>query len=482
MIIKKFKITEGFFEKTFEFGDRNNLIFSKFNSSGKTTLLRCILYGLGYKIPPTKYFKFNKCTTELTLKETTAGDVQLLRNREDSIEVIYDSKSEIFILPEQHNKVLEIIYGINNIELLNNILGAHYIDQEKGWTLLNRGVVIGSIHFNIEELVRGLGDKDGSDLLETQKKLKDKIEKYKHIQNIIEYKKSVSQNDYSFVPEEKNEQIINEINELQIRKNIINKKLNSIKKNLKENFQFKKFISEMNILVRDEFGKEIKVTSENIVGLNDSIDILITKQKMYVNTLIQLTKDIEKLEVIRRKEENQLSFFESIDPVELFDTTISRLPLNENVVKSDINNLQKELKSINEKLADLSNSNNISVKSIIKSINKYAYELGLENSDNFGEKYLFTSNLKELSGAVLHKTVFAFKAAYILEIQNKLNIKLPIILDSPSGKEVDTNNIQKMMDILKNDFSENQIIIASIYQYSLPDIKNIEIKKRMIEE
>lgn len=238
----------------------------------------------------------------------------------------------------------------------------------------------------------------------------------------------------------------------------------------------------MNILVRDEFGKEIKVTSENIVGLNDSIDILITKQKMYVNTLIQLTKDIEKLEVIRRKEENQLSFFESIDPVELFDTTISRLPLNENVVKSDINNLQKELKSINEKLSDLSNSNNISVKSIIKSINKYAYELGLENSDNFGEKYLFTSNLKELSGAVLHKTVFAFKAAYILEIQNKLNIKLPIILDSPSGKEVDTNNIQKMMDILKNDFSENQIIIASIYQYSLPDIKNIEIKKRMIEE
>ena len=55
-------------------------------------------------------------------------------------------------------------------------------------------------------------------------------------------------------------------------------------------------------------------------------------------------------------------------------------------------------------------------------------------------------------------------------------------MDSPSGKEVDTNNIQKMMDILKNDFSENQIIIASIYQYSLPDIKNIEIKKRMIEE
>lgn len=482
MIIKKIKITEGFFEKTFEFSDRNNLIFSKFNSSGKTTLLRCILYGLGYRIPPTKYFKFNKCTTELTLKETKTGDIRLLRDREDSIEVIYNNTSEIFILPNQHNKVLEILYGINNLELLNNILGAHYIDQEKGWTLLNRGVVIGSIHFNIEELVRGLGDKNCFDLLNTQKGLKDKIEKYKQIQNIIEYKKNVCQNDNSFVQEEKNEQLIYEINELQIRKNIINKKLNSIKKTLKGNFQFEKFISEMNILVRDENGKEIKVTSENIVGLNDSIDILITKQKMYMNAIIQLTKDIEKLEHIRKKEENQLSFFESIDSVELFDTTISRLPLNEDVVKTDINNLQKELKNINEKLASLSNSNNASVNSIIKSINKYAHEMGLENSNNFGEKYLFTSNLKELSGAVLHKTVFVFKLAYILEIQNKLGIKLPIILDSPSGKEVDVNNIQKMMNILKNDFCENQIIIASIYNYSLPEIKKIEIKRRMVEE
>lgn len=481
MIIKKIKITEGFFEKTFEFSDRNNLIFSKFNSSGKTTLLRCILYGLGYKIPPTKHFKFNKCTTELFLKETKTGDVQLLRNREDSVEVIYNNNSEIFILPEQHNKVLEILYGINNPELQNNILGAHYIDQEKGWTLLNRGVVIGSIHFNIEELVRGLGDKKCFDLLKTQKELKDRIEKYKHIQNIIEYQKNVSQNDYSFVQEEKNEQLIHEINELQIRKNIVNKKLNSIKKTLKDNSQFKKFISEMNILVRDEFGKEIRVTSENIVGLNDSIDILITKQKMYVNTVIQLTKDIEKLEVIRKKEE-QLSFFESIDPLELFDTTISRLSLNENVVKTDINKLQKEFKNVNKKLSNLSNSNNASVNSIIKSINKYAHEIGLENSSNFGEKYLYTSNLKELSGAVLHKTVFVFKLAYILEIQNKLNIKLPIILDSPSGKEVDNNNIQKMMNILENDFGENQIIIASIYEYSLPNIKKIEIKKRMIEE
>ena len=66
----------------------------------------------------------------------------------------------------------------------------------------------------------------------------------------------------------------------------------------------------------------------------------------------------------------------------------------------------------------------------------------------------FTSNLKELSGAVLHKTVFAFRLAYITEIEKHLGIKLPIILDSPSGKEVDQVNIQLMVNILKRDFAE----------------------------
>ena len=36
----------------------------------------------------------------------------------------------------------------------------------------------------------------------------------------------------------------------------------------------------------------------------------------------------------------------------------------------------------------------------------------------------------------MHKTVFAFRLAYIIEIERAIGVKLPIILDSPSGKEV----------------------------------------------
>ena len=112
---------------------------------------------------------------------------------------------------------------------------------------------------------------------------------------------------------------------------------------------------------------------------------------------------------------------------------------------------------------------------------KYATELGVGDEDSIASSYLFTSNLKELSGAVLHKTVFAFRLAYIIEIEKVLGIKLPIILDSPSGKEVDQENIQLMVNILKRDFADNQIIVASIYKYDFDEVNTIEIINRLVE-
>ena len=40
--------------------------------------------------------------------------------------------------------------------LIDNLLGAIYIDQEKGWTLLNRGKAIAGVHFNINELPKNI--------------------------------------------------------------------------------------------------------------------------------------------------------------------------------------------------------------------------------------------------------------------------------------------------------------------------------------
>lgn len=38
------------------------------------------------------------------------------------------------------------------------------------------------------------------------------------------------------------------------------------------------------------------------------------------------------------------------------------------------------------------------------------------------------------------------------------------------------------MNILKRDFSDHQIIIASIFEYSFDDVNKIEIKEKLMED
>ena len=156
--------------------------------------------------------------------------------------------------------------------------------------------------------------------------------------------------------------------------------------------------------------------------------------------------------------------------------------MNQVAIKKEIDKLEIEQKRVREEIAEISRSDNNVVLSLYKTIVKYATELGIGDSESITKKYLFTSNLKELTGAVLHKTVFAFKMAYILELEKHLKIKLPIILDSPSGKEVDQENIELMMNILKRDFKENQIIIASIHNYSFSEIHKVELVDQLLNQ
>ena len=180
-------------------------------------------------------------------------------------------------------------------------------------------------------------------------------------------------------------------------------------------------------------------------------------------------------------EEEQLAFYQSESMIDIFDRRIASVPLDAGAIERKINSIEKELKSVREEISRKTKADTGVVMSLYKNMVRYAAELGIGNSESIAESYLFTSNLKELSGAMLHKTVFAFRLAYITEIQKHLGIKLPIILDSPSGKEVDQANIQLMVNILQRDFIDNQIVIASIFRYDFESMNIIEIQDRLIE-
>lgn len=113
-------------------------------------------------------------------------------------------------------------------------------------------------------------------------------------------------------------------------------------------------------------------------------------------------------------------------------------------------------------------------------ISAYAKELGVSETYVAPNKdYIFTNDLKSLSGTILHKIVFSFKLAYIKLIREKTRIVLPIVLDSPTGREVQHDTVEQMLQIIQRDYSEHQLIVASIYDFDLKNKKKIEFEDRL---
>lgn len=482
MIIKSISITEGLFSRTIDFSEKVNLIHSTQNSRGKTTLLRFLLYSLGYNIPNTRNIKFEHCEVKTQLYSENCGNMLLTRTATDHIVATIGGEMQTFILPEQQNDLHKLIFGSDNTDVLNNLLGAFYVDQEKGWTLLNRGVVIGSLHFNIEELIRGLSGIDCSELIRKEESLSRELGKYRQMFSVAKYKETVETETGSVAVEPYAETLDAEHEQLLIRLQSLKKELRRLDHAINDNRRFSKFVSEMKLLIKGPDGITIPVTEDNIVGYNDNIEYLIAKRKLVSSELATVLSRLNATENIKNVEDQQLAFWESESIVKAFDRRMATIPtINTVIIDREIKRLEKELKAVRQAISDSTKTNNSVVTALYNDVLQYAVELGVGTDKTMAASYIFTSNLKELSGAVLHKTVFAFRLAYITEIEKALKIKLPIILDSPSGKEIDQDNIQLMMNILKRDFSDNQIIIASIFEYAFDVVNVIEIKNRLIE-
>lgn len=302
--------------------------------------------------------------------------------------------------------------------------------------------------------------------------------------SVAKYQETLDVESNNLARDSYNTRIDVSLNQCRMELNLLKTELRRINKVLKDNKTFKSFIAEIGLLIKTPEGLTLAVTEDNIIGLNDTIDYLIAKRQILISQYKQLQDRLVEIERERRIEDVQLSFFEDEETIsQIFDKRIANIPINEMAVRNGITRLEQDIKAISARIKDVSqnakNARDI-ISSIFANTKKYLSELDLDDT-RVTERYLFTSNLKELSGAILHKTVFAFRLACLIEVEKTLGIKLPIILDSPSGKEIDKRNIEAMINILTRDFSENQIIIASIYQYDLKNVNTISIVNRLIE-
>lgn len=465
MIIKKFELNNFIDkEKHITFINDYNIVYSEKNSTGKTTFLRSLLYSLGFSIPNTQKVKFSNY--QFLLEIEINGNIKNIVRNKSFIKV----NNVEFVLPAETNSVLSEIFEIDNIELLKNLLGCFYIDQEKGWTLLNRGVVIGDIRFYIEDFLRGLNDKNNIKEKLELARVNSEINKYKQMWDISEYQKQLNIADNQLTYEtydetlEKRKQILNH------EKNRLKEKINQLEDSVNDNNRFIQFIERMNLYINVGDDNKIKVSKENIDGLMDIAQLA----EAELRTLKLQYRDILNQEAELLQESNKNNTLVSVKSIlDEFNEYIAKIPLNATNIESVLKRLNKRRKELNELIKENTKVNNEWVKFLYETIFKYAKKLDMLSYIEEKENFIFTNELKGYSGAVLHKLVFIFKLAYIKALSLKTKIKFPIIIDSPSGREVEKETVQAMIDLLEEEFNEHQIIIATINEFQYKRNKNI---------
>ncbi len=480
MIINRLIIEEGIDKSDDIFSKNSNLILSDVNSKGKSTFLRLIFYALGYQIPNMKGLDFNQLYTEIHITEK---NMKYILKRSGDHLILKNNNSELnFLLPNEHNAMLSYIFQYENISVIKNLLGIIYIDQDKGWSLLNRGVVIGKIKFNIEELLLGLKNINCDKLLAEREKLIDEKKKYESLVEINELsEQAYKENGDIFISDFENK-ICSNIKLAKVKIKEIQEDIKSIESILKKEKDLFEFINQMNIVVEKD-GVTIPVTKDTVKWANESHDFLRARKSLL---LVELNK--EKYNIAKLNDQltqyysnnsllNKLSG-ESQDIV--INRKLSEFYVDQDMLTSLINKNSKELKKINKTLKSIIKTNNIFITKIYEHVYEYANKLGISDKMVNKEDFIFTSDLKTMSGAILQKMVFAFKLAFLKVIEEELNTKLFMVIDSPRSKELDDKNFKLLENLICEELKDNQFFVASIYNFKVDNV--IKISQKAIEK
>jgi hypothetical protein len=247
------------------------------------------------------------------------------------------------------------------------------------------------------------------------------------------------------------------------RKPIANE-LESIKSVIADNNRLIDYISKYRIVVCNDDGVEIAVNINTIKYYRENENYLIAKRKIYEKRITDINKKISNLQ---KHQENENILMKLQTTTQLFDAKVLSIPLDQIALEKTISRINREIKDLEMTLINKIKVKNPIVTELFECIRTYVLKLDVD--DKYvrpHEDYVFTDDLKSLSGAIFHKIVFCFKMSYIKIILKYTGIKLTILLDSPSGREVDEINIKEMIEMLKEEFAEHQVIIASIHTIS----------------
>lgn len=470
MKINKFSLQHrnGVAAKEVNFASNVTIIHSENNSTGKTTLLRALLYTFGFPIPNTELVRFEDFEFAL---DVTHNDKQITIRRKCNLLTVNEHE---FDLPVDQRAVHSFLFGNSNGEILSNLLGTIYFDQEKGWTLLNRGTIIGTNRFNVESFFRGLKEDESDEsyqMVERISALNKKIAQYRLMLNVAEYQATLSQNvehklDFQTYQQDLDSALVD--NRIQLQN--IEDEISSLTDVMRKNKHFSDYIEMKKVYVKNPTGGDpIRVTKDTLFEYGSVEDVNSARKSRLTTERNALKRQIAAIEASQYKQLTLMNL--PTADAELTSRLSGISGISSIEVNSMLSKFYNEKNAISEALKCRTKQNNTWITDAYKIIADYAKELSIP----FDYKIdIFTSNLKTKSGAILHKMVFIYKLAYIKLLSQKLGYPVPIFCDSPSGREVKMETISEMLSVLRRDFGEHQIFISSIHKYeSVFDVASV---------
>lgn len=479
MIIKKFILTEGIYHSEDILSPKSNLIFSSGNSAGKTTYLRLLFHAFGYSIPEMKGMRYSDIPTEIHIY--SKNSLYVVKRKSKSLSVTKDEITQTFTLPSEHVAFLNYILGYNKIGVLENLLGIIYVDQEKGWTLLNRGTVIGKNKFNIEHLISSLNNRNIDELLSKKATIEREIDKLAALLNIHKLSEEIEDRDLSIYDFDVVKKLNNNILYCKLKINNLKKSMSEIDSVLSHETSLMDYIESLNLTV-EENGIRIPVNRDTLIVSQHTKEYFITRKSIIAN-------QIERIKFEQAGYQNQLNNYLSENAqMTLFDADsdrtvinkqLSQLSLDQSLILNLKDQAHEELAEVKNALKTASKSQNNYIDKIFEYVSQYAKALLLPENIITNKDFIFTSDLKSYSGAMLQKLVFAFKLAFFKVIEEDIGEPLFFVLDSPRGKELDEKNTSLIINLVKQELPNSQLIIASIFDFDLD--KKIHLKDRAIE-
>ena len=338
MIISKLEIKSGLFIKSDDtYSQTSNLFLSKKNSVGKSTYLRILFYTMGFQIPSMFGLNFEKLETKIIIEENNKK-YEIYREPNNLI-VYIDKRKKNYSLPNEHILFLSELFGIENEYVLTNLLGLMYIDQEKGWTLLNRGIVIGKNRFDIDKLLIGLGDIDCKKELAIKEKLEKENKKYKSIIEINNLKNEILESNDEIPISELEQSIKRKIDFVNLQIQKIKDDIRNIENVINKNDSLFNYLTNLRLVVETKDGEEIPVNANTLRGATENNDLLKTRKFFLSNEL--------------RKKENELILLKKeLEDYYLNNNEITKLfgdefKANNNFLIKSISNIDINLMEIN---------------------------------------------------------------------------------------------------------------------------------------